>query len=237
MFLSHHNSIINRNNKFVSNGLILHLDAANRSSYPTSGTLWTDLSSTNNNATLVNGPSYSGIYNGGIFFDGINDHATFSSNPVVTNQITVEVWSQTSDTSSQEALIIGRESSYRIMYGKYGGITWVCATSNNGWYTAGTFISACCNQWSSSKVIHTVGTYNGSNNRLYVDGVLQTTSTAISGNVLTNGTLYISRTIVPQPGEPAWGKGTIHLVRIYNRALTDSEILLNYNGFRQRYLL
>ena len=37
----------------VTSGLVLNLDASNASSYPGSGTTWTDLSSTANNGTLV----------------------------------------------------------------------------------------------------------------------------------------------------------------------------------------
>jgi len=65
MGLSHGASI-------VRSGLIAKFDAANIKSYPGTGTAWTDLSGLGNNATLVNGASYS---NNGITFDGINDYA------------------------------------------------------------------------------------------------------------------------------------------------------------------
>jgi hypothetical protein len=42
----------------VSNGLVLHLDAGNSTSYPGSGTTWFDLSGRGNNGTLVNGVGY-----------------------------------------------------------------------------------------------------------------------------------------------------------------------------------
>ena len=56
----------------VRNGLVLHLDAANKKSYPGTGTAWNDLSS-NNNFTLNNSPTLS---NGYFNFDGINETAT-----------------------------------------------------------------------------------------------------------------------------------------------------------------
>ena len=64
-----------------TNGLILHLDAGNSSSYsyPGSGTTWTDTSGNGFNGTLTNGPTYSSS-NGGYFgFDGSNDYVNIGS--------------------------------------------------------------------------------------------------------------------------------------------------------------
>ena len=45
--------------KVVTNGLVLSLDAADKNSYPGSGTVWNDLSQNANSGTLTNGPTYS----------------------------------------------------------------------------------------------------------------------------------------------------------------------------------
>jgi hypothetical protein len=45
----------------VTNGLVLDLDAAKLASYPGTGTAWYDISGNNNNGTLTNGPTFSGI--------------------------------------------------------------------------------------------------------------------------------------------------------------------------------
>ena len=57
--------------KIITNGLVLYLDAANRNSYPGSGTTCTDLSGNNNNFTLVKGPTFSLGNMGNIVFDGV----------------------------------------------------------------------------------------------------------------------------------------------------------------------
>ena len=44
-------------NPIITSGLVLHLDAGNTSSYPGSGTTWTDLSVNGYNGTLTNGPT------------------------------------------------------------------------------------------------------------------------------------------------------------------------------------
>ena len=49
---------------------LLYVDAGNAASYSGSGTTWTDLSTTGNNATLVNSPGYSSAYSGYLTFSG-----------------------------------------------------------------------------------------------------------------------------------------------------------------------
>jgi hypothetical protein len=69
---------ISYNPRTVTNGLVLCLDAANRKSYPGSGTTWTDLSGNGNNGTLVNGVGYSGDNLGSLSFDGVDDYISLS---------------------------------------------------------------------------------------------------------------------------------------------------------------
>jgi hypothetical protein len=59
----------------VTDGLVLNLDAAKVDSYPGTGTTWKDLSGNNNNGTLTNGPTFSGIgKQAAIVFDGVDDY-------------------------------------------------------------------------------------------------------------------------------------------------------------------
>ena len=64
----------------ITQGLVLALDAADRNSYPGTGTAWTDLSGNGNNGTLTNGPTYNSANGGSIVFDGSNDYVNFSYN-------------------------------------------------------------------------------------------------------------------------------------------------------------
>ena len=57
----------------VTSGLVLSLDAADKNSYPGSGTTWADLSGNTNNGTLTNGPTFSSANQGSIVFDGVDD--------------------------------------------------------------------------------------------------------------------------------------------------------------------
>ena len=42
----------------VTRGLVFHVDAADRTSYSPSNTVWNDLTSNGNDGTLTNGPTY-----------------------------------------------------------------------------------------------------------------------------------------------------------------------------------
>ena len=53
------------NPSIVRDNIVQYLDAANTKSYPGSGTTWTDLSSSGNNVTLTNWPTYSSSTGGG----------------------------------------------------------------------------------------------------------------------------------------------------------------------------
>lgn len=60
----------------VTDGLVLHLDAANTKSYPGTGTTWTDLSGNGNDGTLTNGPTFDSDNGGSIVVDGVDDYLT-----------------------------------------------------------------------------------------------------------------------------------------------------------------
>ena len=68
---------------FPIQNIILYLDVNNSSSYPGTGTTWTDLSTEGNNGTLTNGPVYNTTY---FDFDGDNDYVELgtitTSNPL-----------------------------------------------------------------------------------------------------------------------------------------------------------
>jgi len=215
----------------VTDGLVLALDAANPKSYPGSGTTWRDLSGNGNTGTLTNGPGFNGTNGGGIRFDGINDYVSFVFNPVLTNKITVEVWVKLEDAQGVNTIawILGRESSYRMIYSST--IQWICATTNNGWYTTGTAISSDVSSI-YSEIYQFVGTYDGMNNRLYVNGNLRTIGEPISGNILTQGTYYLIRSDAVNVD---YGQGIIYSHRMYNRALSPQEILQNYNATKARF--
>ena len=83
--------------------------------------------------------------------------------------------------------------------------------------------------------IHLVYTYSNGSNKLYVDGVLQATGTALSGTTPSDSTLII--------GAYSWGisSQTYYInahqpvAKLYNTALTVAEINSNFNAYKNRF--
>ena len=83
----------------VTNGLVLSLDAADRNSYPGSGTTWRDLSGRDNNGTLINGPTFDSANGGNIVCDGINDYILQTTPTLTTYSIEIIYSPLTFDTN------------------------------------------------------------------------------------------------------------------------------------------
>ena len=108
-----------RGPKIVTNGLVLYLDAANKKSYPGTGTTWTDLSGLGNNGTLTNGPTFNSANGGSIVFDGVDDYVSVANNSSLNASTqTVSVWYYAQTISlSRSATILGKHDTA----GSYNG--------------------------------------------------------------------------------------------------------------------
>ena len=84
------------------------------------------------------------------------------------------------------------------------------------------------NQWNN-----VVATWDGTNKRIYVNGVLRATSATLTGTVTQNTTGAAFIGIYGGGGYPF--NGRIAQTQIYNRALTAAEIQQNFNATRSRY--
>ena len=75
----------------VTDGLVFYVDAGNGSSYPGSGTTWSDLIGSND-GTLTNGPTYDSGNGGSIVFDGTNDYVGSINLGITFSDITFSCW-------------------------------------------------------------------------------------------------------------------------------------------------
>jgi hypothetical protein len=194
-----------------------------------------DFSGNNKFATTQNSPLYSSSFGGSVLFDGINEHATFSiSNP--TTQITVESWIYPERAPStgtiRGAAVSGDPNHYLgIIDSIDGGIThslhWALQTSSA---RPGSFVGNIPRYaWS-----HIVGTYDGSRMKAYLNGSL-VYDTALTGTISGNGNWTLG-CYQPLPTDGTHNfDGYIGPSRIYNRALTASEIQQNFNALRGRF--
>ena len=164
-----------------------------------------------------------GRYGKALLFDGINDWVTVndSASLDLSSGYTLEAWVKPSSLGYRS--LIAKEDvgsyTYCLLSSDTGNLP--AALADNG--TSKILVRGNSvlplNQWS-----HLTATYNGSQLRIYVNGV-QVSSQAQTGLIKkTNGVLRIG-------GNNIWGeyfKGTLDDLRIYNRALTNSEIANNY---------
>jgi hypothetical protein len=225
----------------ASDGLVLYLDAANSASYSGSGNTWYDLSGNSNKATFVDSPSFQSAPQLFFNFDGSNDYMTIvrSSSMSPTSGLTQEVWFNFS-TIPNAAIFIG------LQYGSSTNNTYALwmesSTIYGGVNTSGSFaaIGIGISNISGNKWHNFVHTYDGSAQRLYLDGVLLN-SANITGSIQydvnntrvlvgadDNGSGYNN-------GAGYFHSGKINQIKIYNRALSSEEITRNYNSTKKRY--
>jgi len=224
----------------VSDGIVLYLDAANPRSYAGTGTTWYDISGNSNNATFVDSPTYLSVPQPYFNFDGSNDYMRIVRSPSMspTSGLTQEVWFNF--TSIPNAVVfIGLQygASFQNSYALfkessllYGGVNTSGSLSSIGIGTT----NLVGNRW-----YHFVHTYDGSTQKLYLNGVLMTTGSQ-SGSIqydVNNTRVLIGADDNSgyNAGAGAFHSGKISQVRIYNRGLSATEVLRNYNAQRKRY--
>ena len=229
--------------KIITSGCVLSLDAADIFSYPRTGTTWRDLSGNNNNGTLTNGPTFSAANMGSISLDGADDQIDCGTNSSlnISDNLTLGIWVKFNSLSSAPSLITkqwcsGNQFSYvwsmfsdgRMYYGfdsdgNCGSITGEY-TSTNAVCTTGI--------WYCLNVVHTSTSINLYSNGRLIPGT-------ISGGY---GTIYISSVPVRlgvyrnlSGAFASYLNGNIAQTVMYNRALTATEILQNYNATKSRF--
>ena len=217
--------------RVVTDGLVLALDAADVSSYPGSGTTWTDLSGNGNNGTLTNGPTYS---DSSILFDGSDDYVRLPASSTLGKSIyyTTSAWIRYEDTGYTGWMIVCDS----VNYGVGGGyMMWISSDSP----ATGKLLASYDGSWRFSTIRIPPNTWTNvciskNNNQVsfYVNGQFDITRTYNFNSSTSSTVVDIGRS----PRNPNYRfNGNISQVSIYNRALTAQEISQNYNALRGRY--
>jgi hypothetical protein len=224
---------------YTTDGLVFHIDAGNTSSYPGSGTTWTDLETGTVTTTLTNGPTYSSNNGGIINFDGVNDTGEISS---------LTAYSHT-QAHTYEAFVSASHNNtgYRWLLNNGGltGGTSAIYNTNTGvglgvlprfFYDGGNAVVNCkdggSNKWFPFGWHHFVYRYNGNQTvTFFVDGV--------EYNTIATGRTWTATNSNPRFG--AWYNGnsdakfSLGVFRVYSKALTSTEVTTNYDGYKSRY--
>lgn len=210
MALEHHPRI-------VTNGLFVYYDFANYRSYSGSGIIVNNLFS-GYGATLVNSPTYSSSNSGYISFDGSNDYVQLTL-PALTNwSFSFWIYNHTIPSSEKQLL-----STYTDPTGLS-----MLSTKYNIWNGSTNTSTSSVAQSTWTNVVFTNSSGVGSS--IFLNGVLDssfaTSNQIYSGDaqlLAINGTLRNTQAYLGS-------------FLGYNRSLSSSEVMQNYNATKKRYL-
>lgn len=209
---------INVSNAIVRNGLVSYLDAIN---YPGSGTNWPDDSGNGNDCTLVS-PNYNAGPPTYLNFTGSN----YGIMGAVLNKTAYSKCAMIyMDAYLSNNIISGRAGDYHAFW--MSGTHYLNAGHNGSWNTVVGATELSLSQWYF--VGMTFDTTNGW--KLYLNG-------AVDGTNGSTATFTGS-----DPGDCNVGAfedgnnfyGRIPVAMVYNRVLSDAEMLTNFNALRSRF--
>ncbi len=215
--------------QIVTNGLVVSLDAADKNSYPGSGTSWNNLTTnTPTLGTLTNTPTFTTDKGGGVSFSGTNQYINFSSNPITgATATTFDFWVKiNTSTGAQVENPIGfigtlSNNQMRLFFMRSGKLA--IAYYNND-YTFNYTVTA-------GAIINATFLENGSGTvSLYINGNFIDSSGLTAPNTVGN-TFYLGY----YAASSNYLNGTIYNTKIYNRVLSATEIAQNYNAQKSRF--
>ena len=223
------NSYFSSYTKLSDSGLIAYYDTTVSDSYPGTGNVVYDLSSSNNNTTL-NGAL---IQNGGIYFDGINDYSQSTQNLSLEEAPkTFVVWMKQTNTKGGQICCLGGAGSGQL----FELISGSAGFEGHFWGVGYSFgVSAGKNLINT--YTHVAMTYTSSRNGqagktiIYVDGVEKGNynNSLLNWN---NQPFYICK---PAYSGTSYYNGYIYSVKLYNKSLTAAQILADFNGTKSKF--
>ena len=217
--------------------LVLYLDAANIKSYIGSGTAWVDLSGNSINGTLVNTPSFNTGSGGNFVFNGSNTHIISAENSTLNTQTpSVEVWIKTNSTNQNGFFFEkGNVNTQYSLFQENTTIVWRQNVNVGGFDTVTSMTVTTATYISTSQWAHIVGTFQNGDRRLYINGVLVNSDTQ-AGTIATNANgISIGVYGGFNGGRGYYYNGSIGIVKVYNKVLSQSDVLQNYNTVKPRF--
>jgi hypothetical protein len=213
--------------RIVNDGLVLYLDAGNSKSYPGTGTIWNDLSGRNNNGTIENSPTYNIANKGAFTFNGTTQRVNCGNSSSL--QITsgsIGAWFNADSNNSGFRGIIAKQNAWALFVASNTLVTYSWDAPVG---TKSTNITVGNNTWNYAVMTFTETTGAPSNNAIvYLNGSPVLTTTIKHSN-------HSVSVYVGEANSNQYFSGKISNASIYNRVLSPTEILQNYNATKGRF--
>ena len=221
---------VNYSLSFGTNNLTLFYDFSNSSSY-TSGTTVIDLSPSGKNGTIQNGPVYTNT--------GINSYFTFDrANDNIETSTTASGFGINSSSFTFESVFtVSSISGDNMVFGSNGGSRNIhFGTRNTAFYMGNQsndkLITNPSPATNTIYYVSFISDYSLGYSKIFVNGTMSGNLGALidlyaTGNIGVGGRSYSTN-------NGQFG-GRIYLVRIYNRALSNTEVLNQYNATKGRF--
>jgi hypothetical protein len=230
----------------VTDGLAFAMDAGNLVSYESGSTSIISMTGSIN-GNLTNGTTFVSTDGGNFIFDGTNDQIDFGDIDVLggASSATWEMWVKPYEYT-------GSPSTWRSGITTWNdpssglGHTWILDLRYRSYYLGfrttdvGSYPSFAMQGGSSTthfpdnEWAHYVGTYDGSQAKVYINGELIATANK-TGNIASKNANERLKIGVDR-SSTAPMSGEIPIVRLYkNKALSADEVLQNYNAQKARF--
>jgi hypothetical protein len=219
----------------VVDGLVFYIDPNNTNCYSGSGNTIYNLVNPSIGGTFVGYTSnpIDNTENRSLVYNGSTTYQEFY--PIEPTRFTVSVWFKATGAPSINdqygGTILASSPQYYISYGmlyRWTTNTVLFVQSQNG-----EIISA---NAPANKYVNAVYTYDGTNTKLYIDGVLASTVPYTTDpQYFGSGNRNLRLGAWGHPGYERYFNGIIGQTLIYNRVLSATEILQNYNATKKKY--
>ena len=223
----------------VTSSLVWHVDAANPSSYSGSGSTWSDLIGSED-VDLIGSPTYSADEGGGAFNFVAGSSYGKTSFTRTNDDFSVSAWYKPNDPQLANQGYYNLMNTFESSSAEWWSLSLLGPSPRPFWVCDND--SAKIELWADGGTVNSTwqmitGTRSGNTMKIYVNGTLQGTSTALTSSAISGvEPIWIASRSNEDTGSPSetYG-GWISDLKMYSKELSDSEVLQNYNALKDRY--
>lgn len=234
----------------VTDGLVFAVDAANYESYTSGSSTWNNIVDTTTSASIENGTLYVSNHAGGFLFDSTDDYMNVGSAQDIFNQTWSNGLTIQSIISVDEDLRLASDGMVILCRSNGGADTnsfnWSLqvkgSTEHSDYRKLRFWISSYQPLFSTTRLTDTKPyictlTYDRTVSptavKIYINGQLDNSTTVTATPTTAERGIFIGGGGTAFSG---WEfDGTIYSINCYDRALSSTEVLQNYNALKSRF--